>query len=82
MVSHLKITQAGLVSALTFVVGQLAAFVPSISAAQQVLVSAGTAVIAAVFLIANAIHALASSKHPPVYPAPAAVTSSTGKKAA
>lgn len=59
--SHLKITQASLVSALTFIVGQLVAFVPAFGPDKQNLISAGSAVIAAVFLVANAIHKLADS---------------------
>lgn len=61
-ISHFKITQASLISALTFIVGQVVAFVPNLASDQQVLISAGTAVISAVFLIANSVHALASSK--------------------
>lgn len=61
-IGHLTITQAGLVSALTFVVGQLVAFVPSLGTDKQNLISAGSAVIAAVFLVANAVHHLADSK--------------------
>jgi hypothetical protein len=60
-VSHIKITQAGLIAALVAIVGQLAAFVPNIAQYQSTLISAGTAVIAAAFLIANAGHALAGS---------------------
>ena len=59
--SHLKVTQAGLVSALTFIVGQAVAFVPAFGPDKQALISAGTAVISAVFLVANAIHHLADS---------------------
>jgi hypothetical protein len=64
-VSHLSITKASLTSALTFVVGQLVAFVPAFGPDKQALISAGTAVIAAVFLIANAIHKLADSNVDP-----------------
>jgi hypothetical protein len=59
--SHLPITQASLVSALTFIVGQLVAFVPAFGPDKQLLISAGSSVIAAVFLVANAIHHLAAS---------------------
>lgn len=65
---HIPSGAAALISALTFVVGQLAAFVPTIAQDQQILISAGSAVISAVFLIANAIHALASAKTPVVKP--------------
>lgn len=68
-IGHLTITQASLVSALTFIVGQLVAFVPSLGTDKQDLISAGTAVIAAVFLIANAIHSIADGKPTPA-PAP------------
>ena len=61
VVSHYKITQAGLISAFTFIVGQLVAFVPSLGTDKQNLISAGSAAISAAFLIANAIHA-ANSK--------------------
>lgn len=54
---HFSITQASAISAFTFVVGQLVAFVPSMGPDKQNLISAGSALIAAVFLIANAIHA-------------------------
>lgn len=60
-VSHIKISQAGLISAVTFIIGQIVAFVPAFGPDKQALISAGTAVISAVFLVANAIHALASS---------------------
>lgn len=59
---HLKISQAGLVSAFVFVVGQLVAYIPNLAQYQSILIAAGTAVIAGVFLVANAIHALAASK--------------------
>lgn len=59
--SHLSITKASLTSALTFIVGQLVAFVPAFGPDKQALLSAGSAVIAAVFLVANAIHKLADS---------------------
>jgi hypothetical protein len=59
--SHFSITQASLITALTFVVGQLAAFVPAFGPDKQMLISAGSAAISAVFLIANSIHKLADS---------------------
>jgi hypothetical protein len=61
-VSHIKITQAGLISLLVTVVGQVVAFVPSIASDQEILISAGSTVIAAVFMVVNSIHALAGSK--------------------
>jgi hypothetical protein len=60
-VSHFSITQASVTSAFAFIVGQVIAFVPSFAQDQQVLISAGTAVISAVFLVANSIHKLADS---------------------
>lgn len=60
-ISHYKINQASLISALTFIVGQVVAFVPQFGADKQILISAGTAVISAIFLVANSVHALASS---------------------
>jgi hypothetical protein len=61
-VSHIKITQAGLIALLATIVGQLVAFIPNLAGDQQILISAGSAAIGAVFMIANAIHALATSK--------------------
>ena len=65
---HFSITQASLISAFTFVVGQLAAFVPAIGADKQNLLSAGSTLIALGFLIANAIHAHAAAQHAPAAP--------------
>jgi hypothetical protein len=62
MISHLPISQAALVAALTFIVGQLVAFVPSLGPDKQNLISAGSTLIAVVFMIANAIHANAAAK--------------------
>jgi hypothetical protein len=62
--SHLTITQAGLVSLLTSVVGQVVAFVPNLRGDAPVIISAGSFVIGVGFLIANAIHHLADSKTP------------------
>lgn len=59
--SHLKITQAGLVALFTTLVGQVVAFVPAFAPDKQVLISAGTALISAAFLIANSVHKLADS---------------------
>jgi hypothetical protein len=60
-VSHIRITQAGLIALLTTIVGQVVAFVPAFGPDKQDLISAGSAVIAAAFLLANGVHALASS---------------------
>lgn len=62
--SHLTVTQAGVTAMLVALVGQVAAFVPSVAAYQQVLVSAGSFAIAVGFLLANAIHHLAAAKTP------------------
>lgn len=73
------ITQSSLIALLTFVVGQVAAFVPSFGTYQSVAISVGTAVVALGFQIANAIHAHAARR--PVVVAPAApvpVTTPTG----
>jgi hypothetical protein len=59
--SHLKITQAGLVGLLTTIVGQVVAFVPSFAPDKQILISAGSAVIATGFMLANGLHKLADS---------------------
>lgn len=64
--SHLNVTQAGITALLVAAVGQVAAFVPSVAAYQQTLISAGSFAIAVGFLLANAIHHLASSKTPAV----------------
>ena len=61
-ISHFKITQASLITALTFIVGQIVAFVPAFGPDKQILISAGTALISATFLIANAIHAVVATK--------------------
>lgn len=63
--SHLKVTQAGLVSLLTAIVGQLVAFVPAFAPDKQVLISAGSSIIAAAFLGANAVHHLADTNVSP-----------------
>lgn len=59
--THFSITQASVTAGFVWIVGQAVAFVPSISNDQQILVSAGSAVIAAIFLVANAVHKLADS---------------------
>jgi hypothetical protein len=61
-INHFKITQALCVAALTFIVGQLCAFIPSLGDDKQILISAGSTLIAVAFLLANSIHASASSK--------------------
>lgn len=53
-------TQA--VAVLTFLVGQLVAFVPTMAPAQEKLISGGSTVIAAGLAIGGAIHHLATSK--------------------
>lgn len=59
--SHLKVTQAGLVSLLTTIAGQVVAFVPAFAPDKQLLISAGSSAISAAFLLANAGHHLADS---------------------
>jgi hypothetical protein len=61
-ISHLKITQAGLVALLVTIIGQLVAFVPALAPDKQILISAASTAVAAAFLIANAIHALIATK--------------------
>ncbi|MBV9805230.1 MAG: hypothetical protein JO130_18675 [Solirubrobacterales bacterium] len=61
-ISHLRIAQAGVVALLTTIIGQVVAFVPAFAPDKQILVSAASTVIAAVFLVANAIHALIATK--------------------
>lgn len=51
----LNITQASITSIIVFILGQVVAFVPSLSTDKQVLISAGTAVVAAVFAIVHAL---------------------------
>lgn len=60
-VSHLKVTQAGLVSLATTIVGQVVAFVPAFAPDKQILISAASAGIGFAFLVANAVHHLADS---------------------
>lgn len=60
--THFKLTQASLISLFTTIVGFVAAFVPNISSEKEVLISAGTTTIAAVFLLVNAIHAVLATK--------------------
>lgn len=61
MKTHFSITQASVTAGFVWIVGQAVAFIPSISNDQQILVSAGSAVIAAVFLVTNGVHKLADS---------------------
>jgi multisubunit Na+/H+ antiporter MnhG subunit len=58
----LSITQAGLVSILTTVVGYLVAFVPDLAQWQSDIIAIGTTAISLVFLVANALHAHAIAK--------------------
>lgn len=60
-VSHLKVTRAGLIALATTFIGQLVAFVPAFAPDKQVLISAVSGLISAAFLVANGVHALASS---------------------
>lgn len=64
-IGHYSITRATLIAAFTTVVGQLIAFLPSLGPDKQNLISAGSIVISAAFVLGNAIHALASSKLAP-----------------
>ncbi len=61
-VSHLKITAAGVIALFVTVVGQVVAFVPSLKSREETLISVGSVVISAVFLVANAVHAQAGAK--------------------
>ena len=60
--SHLKVTQAGLLALLTTIIGQIVAFVPQLASQEQLLISIGSTAISLGFLLANAIHAVASAK--------------------
>lgn len=62
MPKHLTVTQATLTAAFIWIVGQAVAFVPSISNEQQVLVSAGSLVIAAVFAVVHLVRDFTISK--------------------
>lgn len=55
--TKLSPTQAGVTSLFVYIVGQAVAFVPSLSNDQQQLISIGTLVIAAVFMLVHAAHA-------------------------
>lgn len=61
MRTHLTITQASVTAAVATVIGWIVAFVPAFGPDKQNLIAAGTTVVAAVFLLANAIHKLADS---------------------
>ena len=61
-VSHVKITTASLIALVTTIVGAVCAIVPQWSTDKQIIIAALTAVITAVPLIVNSIHALAGSK--------------------
>jgi hypothetical protein len=56
--SRLNPTQASVTAALIYVVGQVVAFVPSLSAEQQNLISIGTLVIAIVFAAIHLMHVI------------------------
>lgn len=58
---HLSITQSGITAMFVTIVGQLIAFIPSFGPDKQALISAGSTVIAAVFMLANGFHKLADS---------------------
>lgn len=59
--SHIKVTQAGLIALFTTIVGQVVAFVPAFGPDKQLLISAGSSAISAAFMLANAGHHLADS---------------------
>jgi hypothetical protein len=59
--SHVKITQAGLVALLVSIGGLVAGLVPDWKPYVQVIVAAAPSLVAVVWLIANAIHALSST---------------------
>ena len=65
-VSHIKITQAGLIALFVTVGGMGVAFVPSLSSIEQIVISAGSTLIAAIFLVVNSVHAIAGTR--PVAP--------------
>lgn len=61
-VSHVKITTAALVSLVTTLVGSLCAILPPLAPDKRTIIAALTGVIVTSSLVANAVHALASSK--------------------
>jgi hypothetical protein len=77
MPQYFSITQSSITALVTVVIGQVVAFVPSLSGQEQALISLGSTVVAVAFLIANAIHAHAAAKitaaivTKPMPPAPA-----------
>lgn len=64
MRTHFSVTQSSIIAAFTAVVTQLIAYVPAWATDKSEIISGGGIVIAAVFLVANAIHHLAASKAP------------------
>ncbi len=60
--SHLSITQAGITALFVTIVGLLIAIIPAFGPAKEAIIAVGTIVIAASFLIANALHANAASR--------------------
>ncbi len=62
--SHIKITQAGALALLVAIGGLVVGLVPSWAPYERVIISSAPAILAAVFLIANAGHALAGSRAP------------------
>ena len=65
--------QAHLIAVLTFAVGQVVAFVPSLAQNQADLISGGTTVIAAVIAVVSVAHRWLDGKPSPApAPAPAA----------
>jgi hypothetical protein len=61
-ISHVKISKAAAIAAVTEAVGLAVAVVPNLAADKSILIAAGTSVVVAVSLIANCIHALAGAK--------------------
>lgn len=56
--SRLNPTQASITAAVIYLIGQVVAFVPSLSSEQQELVSIGSLVVAIVFAAIHLVHAL------------------------
>lgn len=56
--SRLNPTQASVTAAVIYVIGQLVAFVPSLSAEQQNLISIGSLIVAVVFAVIHLAHAV------------------------
>lgn len=74
--THISITQAGIIAGLTTVIGQVVALVPSWSPNKSILIQLCSAIVAAAFLGANAIHHLADSASPIVAIVPTKVSTS------